>query len=298
MLRVHVLPLACFAAMALVCGCGVSEDDTDDSGYVPGDHTAVTCPPDADGVRYIAFGGRCWTVRQSNGLEGPGLNYYSADGRDVWVDEQGRLHLKISYRDGKWLCSEVVSSGVGYGRYIFYTSGDMTLRDGNVVLGFFTWDNTARDLGYMSELDIELTRWGRVVNRDIHYSVQPLYGPDTADHTYPERSESHSVQTGHLKTTHVLNWSAEKVAFASYDGWSTSEDNLLSEWEFSSSKPARRAEEEGMSTPTVIPAPTDGTLIIINLWLYDALWNDDIGDAPLDGTEVEVVVDGFQYNPS
>gem|GEM_PF-4235557 len=50
---------------------------------------------------------------------GPCPNYWTD--RNVWVDENGWLHLKITYRDGRWYCAEVYTKEpLEYGTYVFY----------------------------------------------------------------------------------------------------------------------------------------------------------------------------------
>jgi hypothetical protein len=52
----------------------------------------------------LKFAGLEWTVKHGPAM-GPGPNTW--DRRNVWVDDQGRLHLQIARRDGKWTCAEL-----------------------------------------------------------------------------------------------------------------------------------------------------------------------------------------------
>src|ERR1051326_1364361 len=68
--------------------------------------------------RIIIFSGFNWSVKTSQGKVGPGPNYFSDSTNNVWVDAQGRLHLKITNSKGKWFCAEVVcQSSLGHGTY-------------------------------------------------------------------------------------------------------------------------------------------------------------------------------------
>src|SRR2546422_5049318 len=60
------------------------------------------------GARTIDFSGLPWIVRSSGGMpEGPGPNVFADSTANVWVDPQGRLHLRITHRAGGWQCAEV-----------------------------------------------------------------------------------------------------------------------------------------------------------------------------------------------
>ena len=72
-------------------------------------------------AKTIFFSGYNWTVKNSPGKVGPGPNYFSDSANNVWVDTQGRLHLKITKRNGRWYCAEVISEvSFGYGEHLFF----------------------------------------------------------------------------------------------------------------------------------------------------------------------------------
>ncbi|MBI3195304.1 MAG: hypothetical protein HYZ34_12690, partial [Ignavibacteriae bacterium] len=100
-------------------------------------------------VRYgrsLSFSGYDWWVKASVTPIGPGPNYFSDSQENVWVDSLGQLHLRITQRNGRWNCPEVISkSSPGYGRYIFQVTGRLGQLDRNVVLGLFTWDNASAE---------------------------------------------------------------------------------------------------------------------------------------------------------
>ena len=86
-------------------------------------------------ARTIDFAGYKWTVKNVHG-GGPGPNYFSDSVEEVWVDENGYLHMEINYRDGKWYCSEVIlDASPGYGTYAFVVDGRVDLLDKNIILG-------------------------------------------------------------------------------------------------------------------------------------------------------------------
>src|SRR5690349_23052692 len=70
------------------------------SAALPSATAAATSLPSGEGI--IQFSGYAWTVRE-NGLSGPGPNIWSRD--NVWVDEAGDLHLKITHTENGWQCA-------------------------------------------------------------------------------------------------------------------------------------------------------------------------------------------------
>lgn len=49
--------------------------------------------------RTLQFSGYEWEVRPNESRGGPGPNRWSAE--NVWLDAEGKLHLKLTHRDGK-----------------------------------------------------------------------------------------------------------------------------------------------------------------------------------------------------
>ena len=65
------------------------------------------------GSKTLTFSGYDWTVKSGANI-GPGPNNW--DENNVWVDEQGELHLSLTSRDGKWYCSQVaMKERLGFG---------------------------------------------------------------------------------------------------------------------------------------------------------------------------------------
>jgi hypothetical protein len=91
----------------------------------------------------LQFAGLKWAVKHGPDM-GPGPNMW--DRRNVWVDDQDRLHLTIALRDGKWTCAEVsTTQRLHFGTYEFQTVGRLDQFDANVVLGLFNYP--PRDVG-------------------------------------------------------------------------------------------------------------------------------------------------------
>jgi hypothetical protein len=92
--------------------------------------------PPVTGERIIQFSGYDWVVRDGS-LSGPGPNTWNRS--NVWMDENGDLHLKISRTESGWTCAEVTTiERLGFGIYQFQVIGPIDQLDANVVFGMFT----------------------------------------------------------------------------------------------------------------------------------------------------------------
>ncbi len=235
-----------------------------DKGYDKADPYAM-----AYAVRTIDFSGYAWWVKTSSGRVGPGPNYFSDSPNNVWVDESGFLHLKITKVKNRWYCAEIVSTEVfGHGTYQWELASPVDNLDRNVVLGLFTWSDTS-EYAY-GEIDIEFSRWG---SRNLYPNAQFVVQPFDA--------EGHLVRftmpPGVPESTHSFLWAPEGVIFQSVSGhWLTepSPEAVVFEWAFMSPW----------------PPPTGTENARLNLWLYQ-------GASPSNRQEVEVVFKSFAFVP-
>ena len=212
----------------------------------------------------IQFSGRTWHVKTSSGKVGPGPNLFSDSSQSVWVDQSGKLHLKIRKVGGRWYCSEVVlGENLGYGTYRFYLSSPVDALDPQVVLGIFTWSDTPDHNN--RELDIEFSRWGSRNNLNAQYVVQP--------YTIAANIFRFNEPAGLPLSTHSLKWTPGSALFQSYAGNAPNTTPPFQERLFTNGVPPRGDENAR-----------------INLWLYQ-------GRAPTNKQEVEVVVDSFEFIP-
>ena len=213
-------------------------------------------------TRVITFSGFEWVVRTTgNGKEGPGPNYFSDSEENVWVDAAGRLHLKIVRTGGLWYCSGIsLRRSLGYGKYVFYVSGQISELDQHVVAGLFTYKNDEE------EIDIEFSRWSDPNNMDAQFAVQPSHLPGNKVRFNLDLTGEHS--------THAFNWQPEKIDFISLQGHGLAQtaSNVIHQWTY---------------TGANIPPDSDERLKI-NLWLFR-------GQSPSDMKEQELVIDRVEY---
>jgi len=210
-------------------------------------------------VRTIEFSGYTWQVKSSAGAVGPGPNSFSDSTANVWVDNLGRLHLKLTYSKGRWYCAEVINTqSLGRGRYGFELDSAVDALDPNVVLGLFTWSD---DPAYNNrELDIEFSRWGNAAEpTNGQYVVQP----------YDHGGNLQRIrQPAVFSSTHSFDWQANAVTF-------TSSTATPSPWAYAGPDVPEPGSEHAR----------------MNLWLFR-------GAAPANARSVEIVVKRFSFTPA
>jgi len=216
--------------------------------------------------KMVVFSGYEWWVKTSAVPVGPGPNYFSDSAENIWVDSLGQLHLKMTQRNGRWHCSEVVlRNSLGYGRYVFQLTGKIGRLDPNVVLGLFTWDNASAE--FHREIDIEFSRWSVATDPNAQYVVQPW--------DRPGNRQRWVIPTALDFSTHSFIWKPDSISFLSAKGHQTAAppDSIIYSWNY-----------KGPNIPT-----HGNENARINLWLFN-------GQAPTDTAEVEVIIKKFIFD--
>jgi len=208
-------------------------------------------------LRQITFAGYEWSVK--SGYGGPGPNQWSDSEQSVWVDPNGRLHLKIREVNGTWYCAEVYTKEFAlYGMQRFYVISRLDSLDKNVVAALFLYKDDQH------EIDIEFTKWGEEnPGYNAQYVVQPWYNPGNVERFLVELTGTY--------TTHYIDWHSSYIQFKSIHGHYQEPPYpwyLIREW---------------LYTGNDIPSEGDNLRIHINLWLYQ-------GNPPSDGQEVEIAI--------
>lgn len=216
--------------------------------------------------RTINFSGFEWTVKKSLTCVGPGPNYFSDSEDNVWLDSKGRLHLRITKKEGRWYCAEVYTEkSLGYGEYIFYVDSDVSFLDKNAVWGLFTY------LDDNHEIDIEFSRWGEDNGPNAGFTVQPYY--------HIANIFKFNVDTGIDRTVNTFRWNKNKIFFQSVKGdqylSNPKKASIISSWDY-----------PGQDIPNA-----DKEKARINLWLME-------GYAPSDNKEAEVILNKFEFQKS
>ncbi len=242
-----------------------------DSDYIPGaireDHPAVAAGvvdwdeyPERSPDRYIDWSNFRWRVKQAE-LTGPGPNAFSDDTANVRIDQDGRLHLRIDYRNGVWYCAEIVlDHALGYGTYTFRLDSRVDNLNYNTIFAGFLFDTSGQ------EFDMEFSQF-LADPHNAQFVVQPWYLPGNIEfYDMPDSAQ----------TSFTMEWRSDHITFTSWLGHADAPEpnTLLHTWTY---------------TGANIPAPSDAR-VRFNLYLAN-------GDPPSQGHEDEVVVASFGYSP-
>jgi hypothetical protein len=210
-------------------------------------------------LRRIQFSGFDWTVKSSARAVGPGPNFFSDSSEDVRVDDHGFLHLRISYRDGRWWSAEIICDcSPGFGTHSFrIPAGTIRDLDANAVLGLFNWSDEPAFAH--REIDCELSTWGQKNNAtgNTQFVVQPYDPPDRMSRFFV-LPEDAPVQLSY-------KWLPDRVQFNARGA---------------SGRALHAFEHRGDIPPGGNPR--------INFWLLG-------GRAPGSGRDIEIVVEAFRF---
>lgn len=215
----------------------------------------------------LEFSGYRWVVKESNNRHtGPGKNYFSGSRDNVWIDEEGRLHLRITYRNDRWYCAEVrMINSLGYGKYTFYIERFPQPLDKDAVMGLFMY-NHEDTTNYHNEIDIEFSKWGKDAEVNSQYVVQPYEDKANRFQTDLQRGTKHEIQVR-----------KRKIYFKSQYHSGINPDSISStfaEWKYKLDQTYKTSNEK----------------VSINLWLYKAT-------EPSNLKELEVIVSRFEFSP-
>jgi hypothetical protein len=211
--------------------------------------------------KILNFSGYDWTTSTGPIFHAGSRNFF--DPANVWTDEGGALHLRISGSPGKWTVAELkLTRSLGYGTYKFQVR-DTSHLEPSAVLTLITWDGVGTESN-RRELDVELGRWGYLDNDNVHFVVQPYY--------VPANFVTFRAPPGAY--THSFRWEPGQVTFSTLAGsGNTGAGRVINQHVFTSG----------------VPSP-GGESVRIALYVFHQ------GHIPLKA-ENEVIIDKFEYLP-
>ena len=211
--------------------------------------------------KILNFSSYEWTTSTGPIFHAGSRNFF--DSANVWTDERGALHLRISGTPGKWTAAELkLTRSLGYGTYRFQVR-DVSHLEPSALLTLITWDGVGTESN-RRELDVELGRWGYLDNTNVKYVVQPYY--------VPANSVAFRMPPG--LHTHSFWWEPGKVTFSTAAGsGNTTGGRVINQHVFTSG----------------VPSP-EGESVRIALYVFHQ------GHIPLKN-ENEVIIDKFEYLP-
>jgi hypothetical protein len=208
----------------------------------------------------VHFSGYDWKIRSSPNDRGGEICPY--DPSNVWVDDRGYLHLLMLQVEGQWHCAGLnLTRSLGYGTYRFMVSDSSHLPPSAVLAMFTSADN--QNVEDRTDLDIELSQWGRAHNENADFVVQPYYIPQNAVYF--------NAPAGPMN--YVLRWEPGSAAFKAFTGVSSAPRSNVIDHVFKSG----------------VPKPSTET---IHLDFYDFRHSQSGVQHP-----VEIVVQEFEYLP-
>ena len=211
--------------------------------------------------KILNFSGYEWTTSAGPIFHAGSRNFF--DPANVWTDETGALHLRISGSAGKWGAAELkLTRSLGYGTYRFQLR-DVSHLEPSALLTLITWDGVGTE-STRRELDVELGRWGDPDNTNVNYVVQPYY--------VPANFVTFRMPAGVY--THSFRWEPGQVTFSMVAGsGNTGAGGVIHQHVFTSSVPS-----------------SQGQSVRIALYVFHQ------GKIPL-RNENEVIIDKFEYLP-
>jgi hypothetical protein len=210
--------------------------------------------------KILTFSGYEWRATAGPIFHSGSRNFF--DPANVWTDERGALHLRISGNPGKWAAAEVrLTRSLGYGTYSFEVR-DVSHLEPSALLTLVTWDGIGTE-STRRELDIELGRWGYPENTNVNYVVQPYY--------VPANFVAFRVPPGAY--IHSFRWEPGQVIFSTVAGSGNTDGHVINRHVFTSG----------------VPSP-EGKSVRIGLYVFHR------GKIPLKN-ENEVIIDKFEYLP-
>ena len=216
--------------------------------------------PELPSPKILNFSGYEWTTSTGPIFHAGSRNFF--DPANVWTDERGALHLRISGSPGKWSAAEVkLTRSLGYGTYRFQLR-DVSHLEPSALLTLITWDGVGSE-STRRELDVELGRWGSLENTNVNYVVQPYY--------VPANIVAFRAPPGAY--THSFRWEPGQVMFSTVAGSGNTVGRVINQHVFISG----------------VPSP-EGKSVRIGLYVFHQ------GKIPLKN-ENEVIIDKFEYLP-
>jgi hypothetical protein len=210
--------------------------------------------------KMLNFSSYEWTTSAGPIFRAGSRNFF--DPANVWTDERGALHLRISGSPEKWAAAEVkLTRSLGYGTYRFQLR-DVSHLEPSAILTLIAWDGVGSE-STRRELDVELGRWGNLDNTNVNYVVQPYYVPT---HFVAFRAPPGPY-------THSFRWEPGQVIFSTVAGSGNTSGRVINQHVFTSG----------------VPLP-EGESVRIGLYVFHQ------GKIPLKN-ENEVVIDKFEYLP-
>ncbi|QDT09781.1 glycoside hydrolase family 16 protein [Planctomycetes bacterium K23_9] len=255
----------------------------------------------ACGQRVVEWSGYEWNVSDSGDQRrGPGNNLFSGSDKNVFIDANGLLHLKISQRDdGQWTSSQVaLTKSLGYGTYQWELASRWDGYASNVVVGLFTYLSPAR---VASQTDGEVGNKKPDTPHEIDIEFTSAWGP--GNHFFTTHDPDTKSPGVHFlskpntdNTTHRFRWSQAEIQWESFEGFLTEGTQASYPLqETLAGKGLGRSIRHIYNGP-VVPKDLD-EVPIINFWIFHPKDQKPYVEGPDNDKEHELIIRSFKYIP-
>ena len=150
--------------------------------------------------------GRAWKLT-SGGMAGVA----KGNPANIFVDQNGYLHLRIINRGGTYTSSEMFSADkMGFGTYQWQIAGALLNMDKSTVLGLFSYGPQAGiGANAENEIDIEFSQW----NNTCHgCNADFTFWPTTGNESLGPKEDNFKIDLGGATlTTARFEWSSTKI---------------------------------------------------------------------------------------
>jgi hypothetical protein len=216
--------------------------------------------------------GRKWTIT-SGGMAGVA----KGDPSNVFVDQNGYLHLRIVKRDGTFTAAELFSvESLGFGTYQWQIEGAVDNMDKSTVLGLFPYGPKAGiGVDAENEIDIEFSRW----NETCHgCNADFTFYPSTGNKSLGPKEDNFTIHlNGVTLITARFEWTSTRIVATIMSGLEPigTTANVLETLTFSPPDYAARIPQ--------VPLPLG-----MNFWCFKTT----------PATDQEIILRNFQFVPS
>jgi hypothetical protein len=195
---------------------------------------------------------------------------------NVFLDQNGYLHLRIMSRGGTYTASELFSTDkMGFGTYQWQIEGPLLEMDKSTVLGLFSYGPKAGIGGDAeNEIDIEFSQWNNTCQGcNADFTFYPTTGNKSLG---PKEDNFKITLAGATLTTARFEWTSTRIVGTIMSGLQPlgATANVLQTLTFSPPDYSARIPQ--------VPLPLG-----MNLWCFKST----------PATDQEVVIRNFQYVP-
>ncbi|XP_055353258.1 uncharacterized protein LOC129599143 [Paramacrobiotus metropolitanus] len=239
---------------------GENTDGEDKTESEQPDNPPVPLMPETPKV--ISFSGFQWTVN-------PTSSKWNSD--NAFVDEHGKLHLRLSKEDDGWQGALLTSvSKFGFGRYQFHVDARLDKLDPNVTFAMYSQPEHSPD-----SVAIKFAKWGYGDAEQVSYGMSNRFVNEPFLRT--ATSVGHRFKLNGPNTTHSFYRKRNSVLFRSQHGHENNNNRYeIFNW--------------NCELPKEIDQQDEYAPVTLGLSLYD-------GRPPTDGQEVEIVITSFIFHP-